>query len=183
MLLERDRSQLLIVDVQEKLLPAMHEGDRMVDRCGILLQAAAELGVPATVSEQYSKGLGPTVERLGNLKGDAPVMEKNHFSCAADTEILRLIANQADEGRRQLVIAGIESHVCVLQSALGFKQGGLDVYVAMDAVTSRKQESVDLARDRFLSNRITPVNTEMVLFEWLQVSGTPEFKTVSKLIK
>jgi nicotinamidase-related amidase len=110
-------------------------------------------------------------------------MEKQHFSCAADTTMLSHIANQADDGRRQLIIAGIESHVCVLQSALGFRQGGLDVFVVMDAVTSRKQESVDLARDRFLSNRIAAVNTEMVAFEWLQVSGTPEFKTISKLIK
>jgi len=183
MLLERDRSQLLIVDVQEKLLKAMHDADRMVECCGVLLQTAQELGVPVTVSEQYRKGLGPTVEQLANLCGDTLVMEKNHFSCAVDTEILRRIADQADEGRRQLVIAGIESHVCVLQSALGFKRGGLDVYVAMDAVTSRRQESVDLARDRFLANRISAVNTEMVLFEWLQVSGTPEFKAVSKLIK
>jgi nicotinamidase-related amidase len=182
-ILDRDRSQLLIVDVQERLLPAMHEGERMIEQCGILLQTAAELGVPVTLSEQYRKGLGPTVERLDNLKGDAVVMEKQHFSCAADTTMLAHIADQADDGRRQLVIAGIESHVCVLQSALGFRQGGLDVFVVMDAVTSRKQESVDLARDRFLSNRIAAVNTEMVAFEWLQVSGTPEFKTISKLIK
>jgi nicotinamidase-related amidase len=182
-ILDRDRSQLLIVDVQERLLPAMHDGDRMVDQCGILLQAAAELGVLVTMSEQYRKGLGPTVERLDNLKGDAVVMEKTHFSCAADTHILAHIANQADDGRRQLVVAGIESHVCVLQSALGFKQGGMEVFVAMDAVTSRRQESVDLARDRLLSNRISAVNTEMVLFEWLHVSGTTEFKAVSKLIK
>lgn len=183
MILDRDRSQLLIIDVQEKLLPAMHQGDRMVERCGVLLQTAVELGVPVTISEQYRKGLGPTVERLDNLKGDAVVMEKQHFSAAADTDILSHIANRADDGRRQLVIAGIESHVCVLQSALGFRQGGLDVFVAMDAVTSRQQESVDLARDRFLANRIMPVNTEMVAFEWLHVSGTPEFKAVSKLIK
>lgn len=183
MILDRDRSQLLIVDVQEKLLPAMHEGERMVERCGVLLQTAAELGVPVTVSEQYRKGLGPTVERLDSLKGDAVVMEKQHFSCAADPDILAHVADQADAGRRQLVVAGIESHVCVLQSALGFRQGGLDVFVVMDAVTSRKQDSVDLARDRFLSNRIAAVNTEMVAFEWLHVSGTPEFKAVSKLIK
>jgi nicotinamidase-related amidase len=182
-ILDRDRSQLLIVDVQEKLLPAMHDGDRMVEQCGVLLQAAAELGVPVTMSEQYRKGLGPTVERLDNLKGDATVMEKSHFSCAADTDILSHIADQADTGRRQLVVAGIESHVCVLQSALGFKQGGMDVFVVMDAVASRRPESVDLARDRLIANRISAVNTEMVLFEWLQVSGTPEFKTLSKLIK
>lgn len=183
MLLDKDRSQLLIVDVQERLLPAIHEGERVVERCGILLQAAAELGVPVTVSEQYRKGLGPTVERLGNLKGDAPVMEKMHFSCSADPDLLHHIAEAANAGRRQLVIGGIESHICVLQSAMGFKQAGLDVFVAMDATGSRRQESVDLARDRFVVNRIGAVNVEMVLFEWMHVSGTPEFKAVSKLIK
>lgn len=82
-----------------------------------------------------------------------------------------------------MVVAGIEAHVCVLQSALGFKKAGFDVYVAMDATTSRLQSSVDLARDRLLANRVTPVNAEMVLFEWLNVSGTPEFKAISKLAK
>ena len=183
MLLDRERSQLLIIDVQEKLLPAMLEGDRMVDGCSVLLQTAAELSVPVTISEQYRKGLGPTVGRLNNFKEYATVMEKQHFSCAANPDILSHIANQADEGRRQLVIGGIEAHVCVLQSALGFRQGGFDVFVVMDAVTSRRRESIDLARDRFLANRIAAVNTEMVIFEWLQVSGTPEFKALSKLIK
>lgn len=183
MILDRARSQLIIVDVQERLLPAMQEGDRMVERCGLLMQGAGELGVPILVSEQYRKGLGPTVERLDTLKGDAVMMEKMHFSCAADPDMLVHVSELAKEGRRQLVLAGIESHVCVLQSALGFKQAGFDVYVAMDATTSRRQDSVDLARDRLLANRITPVNAEMVLFEWLHVSGTPEFKAVSKLVK
>jgi len=183
MLLDRDRSQVLIVDVQERLLPAMHEGDQMVERCGLLIQGAVELGVPVTISEQYRKGLGPTVDRLDNIKGDATVMEKMHFSCAADPDMLKHISDIALNDRRQLVVAGIESHVCVLQSALGFKQAGLDVFVAMDATTSRLQSSVDLARDRFVANRVSAINVEMALFEWMQVSGTPEFKTISKLVK
>ena len=183
MILDRERSQVVIVDVQERLLPAMYEGDRMVDRCGILMQGAVELGVPITVSEQYRKGLGPTVARLDNLKGDAVVREKMHFSSSADPDILADVSNHANAGRRQMVVAGIEAHVCVLQSALGFKKAGFDVYVAMDATTSRRQDSVDLAHDRLLANRVTPVNVEMVLFEWLHVSGTPEFKAVSKLVK
>jgi nicotinamidase-related amidase len=106
-----------------------------------------------------------------------------HFSSSADPEILADVSNHANDGRRQMVIAGLEAHVCVLQSALGFKKAGFDVYVAMDATTSRRQDSVDLARERLLANRVTPVNVEMVLFEWLHVSGTPEFKAVSKLVK
>src|SRR5207302_819215 len=87
MLLNAERSQLLIIDLQERLLPAMHHGDAIVERCAILLQAAQELSVPATISEQYRKGLGATVARLDNAKGAAPVMAKMHFSCAADPAI------------------------------------------------------------------------------------------------
>lgn len=183
MLLSADRSQLLIVDVQDRLLPAMHEGEAMVDRCAILLQAAQELGVPATISEQYRKGLGATVARLDNAKGAAPVMEKMHFSCAADPAIGKHVRDAAANGRRQLVVAGIESHVCVLQSALQFKEQGLDVFVVGDAVTSRRPESVAFAFERMRGAGIDVVNTEMALFEWLHVAGTPAFKSLSKLIK
>jgi len=183
MLLDAATSQLLIVDVQERLLPAMHEGDAMVDRCALLLQAAQELGVPATVSEQYRKGLGATVPRLDNVKGASPILEKMHFSCAADPGLAQRVGELAAQGRRQLVVAGIESHVCVLQSVLGFKAAGLDVYCAADAVTSRKPESVAVALDRMRADGVNVVNTEMVAFEWLHIAGTPTFKVVSKLIK
>ena len=183
MILDRDRSQLVIVDVQERLVPVMYEGDRMIDKCALLMQGATELGVPVIISEHYRKGLGPTVPQLDVLKGEAVVREKIHFSCSEDPDILADASNLANAGRRQMVVAGIEAHVCVLQSALGFKKAGFDVYVAMDATTSRLQSSIDLARDRLLANRITPVNAEMVLFEWLNVSGTPEFKAISKLVK
>jgi nicotinamidase-related amidase len=182
-LLDAARAQLLIVDVQDRLLPAMHDGEAMVDRCALLLQAAAELKVPATVSEQYRKGLGATVARLDNLRGDAAVLEKMHFSCARDPALAARIGGLAAAGRRQLVIGGVESHVCVLQSALGFAEMGLTVFVVADAVTSRRPESVALALDRFRAHGIGVVNAEMVVFEWLEVAGTPAFKTLSKLVK
>ena len=183
MLLDRNRSQLLVVDVQERLMPAMHEGDRMADRCAILMQAAHRLGVPVTISEQYRKGLGATIARLDNVKGDAPVLEKMHFSCADDDAIARRVDGLAEAERSQLVICGIEAHVCVLQSALGFKDMGLHVAVAADAVTSRRQDSVNLALTRLTAAGVAVVNTEMALFEWLHRSGTPEFKELSPLIR
>lgn len=183
MLLEATLSQLLIVDVQERLLPAMHNGDAIVNRCAILLQAAQELGVPRVISEQYSKGLGATVSHLDSAKGDTPIMAKMHFSCAADPALAKHINGLAAAGRRQLVIAGIESHVCVLQSALAFQSQGLEVFVVGDAVTSRHPDSVIFAFERMRGAGIQVVNTEMTLFEWLWIAGTPVFKTVSKLIK
>jgi nicotinamidase-related amidase len=184
MILDRACSQLLVVDVQERLMPAMHDGERMADRCGILMQAAHRLGIPVTISEQYRKGLGPTIARLGNLAGDAPVLEKMYFSCAEDAVIRARVDSLAKAERTQLVICGIESHVCVLQSALGFKERlGLRVAVVADAVTSRQPESVSLAFDRMRAAAVSVVNTEMALFEWMNRAGTPAFKELSPLIK
>ena len=183
MLLDRARAQLLVVDVQERLLPAMHDGERMAERCAILMQAAQRLSIPVTISEQYRKGLGATVARLDTIKGDAAVMEKTHFSCAADPAIAAHVEGLARAGRNQLVICGIEAHVCVTQSALGFKEMGMPVTVVADAVTARRPESMALAFARMSAAGVTVANTEMALFEWLHQAGTPEFKDLSKLIK
>ena len=183
MLLEVARSQVLIVDVQERLLPAMHEADALIARCAVLLQAAATMRVPVLMSEQYRKGLGVTAARLLDLRGDASVLEKMHFSCAEDPAMAAHVRSLATQGRDQLLIAGIESHVCVLQSALGFKAAGLDVYVVADAMTSRRPESIALAQWRLRGAGISLVNTEMVAFEWLRICAAAEFKTVSRLIK
>lgn len=183
MLLDRARAQLLVVDVQERLLPAMHDGDAMVERCAVLMQAAQRLGIPVTVSEQYRKGLGPTVPRLDNIKGDAVVMEKMHFSCSADPAMAAHVEGVSRSGRSQLVICGIEAHVCVTQTALGFKAMGLPVSVITDAVTSRRPESMRTAMDRLSAAGVTLANTEMAVFEWLHQAGTPAFKDLAKLIK
>jgi nicotinamidase-related amidase len=183
MILDRARSQLLVVDVQDRLLPAMFEGERMVDRCAVLMQAAQRLGIPVTISEQYRKGLGATIGRLDNIKGDAAVLEKMHFSCAADPGIRDHVQRVSAAGRTQLVVCGIESHVCVMQSVLGFQDLGLDVYTVADAVTSRDPASVTVATQRMRHAGTSVVTTEMALFEWLHVAGTPEFKELSKLIK
>lgn len=183
MLLDRARAQLLVVDVQDRLLPAMHEGEAMVERCALLMQAAHRLGIPLTISEQYRRGLGATVARLDNLKGGAAVMEKAHFSCAADPAIAAHIEGLARSGRSQVMICGIEAHVCVTQSALGFKERGLPVTVITDAVTSRRPESVAVASSRLAAAGVTLANTEMAVFEWLHQAGTPEFKDLAKIIK
>jgi nicotinamidase-related amidase len=183
MLLEAGRSQLLIVDVQERLLPAMHEGEALLDQCALLLQTAAEMGVPALVSEQYPKGLGHTVPRIVEAAGASPVMEKMHFSCASDPAMAAHVEKLAKGGRNQVIVAGIEAHVCVMQSAIEFQQKGLDVYVVADAVTARKPESKALALARMEAAGVTPVTTEMMAFEWLHIAGTPAFKVVSKLMR
>ncbi len=183
MLLDAAHAQLLIVDVQERLLPAMQDGEAIVDCSVILLKAAAALNIPALLSEQYRKGLGATVPRLFEVKGNRLVFEKMSFSCAADAAIAAHVMATASQGRRQIVIAGIEAHICVLQTALGFHAMGLDVFVVADATGSRRPDSVTLAHQRLRHGGVTIVNTEMVLFEWLRLAGTPSFKMLSKLIK
>lgn len=184
MLLERQRTQLLVVDMQERLAPHIDQGDSAVHNAGILLQAAARLGIPVTVTEQYVKGLGPTVAPLQPHMAEATVFEKIHFSCAADPDIRRHLRKiEQEQGRDQIVICGIEAHICVLQTALGLTHAGHRIAVVLDAVGSRKPQSRDIAMARMLQNDIETVTTEMVLFEWMEQAATDEFRALSKLIK
>jgi nicotinamidase-related amidase len=109
-LLDRSCSQLLVVDVQERFMSVVHEAQIMVDRCAILVQAAQKLGIPTTITEQYRKGLGPTTARLDDIKGDAPILEKTHFSCANDQAIVERVRGLVSEGRSQILVCSIESH-------------------------------------------------------------------------
>ncbi|HLF58073.1 MAG TPA: hydrolase [Alphaproteobacteria bacterium] len=180
MLIERDRSCLLLIDVQERLLASMDNAARLVSNCAVLLKAAARLGVPVLASEQYPKGLGPTVPELAALVPEGAPVTKTEFSCAAAPGYLDRLR---ETGRDQLVLAGIEAHVCVLQTALQLRDLGYKMFVVADAVSSRKPESAALAVSRMRDAGVVPVTTEMVLFEWLGRAGTPEFKELSALIK
>lgn len=180
MLIRRDHSALFVVDEQSHLAPAMFSRDQAVANTAILLKAAARLGVPVLASEQYPKGLGTTVPQIAALLPPGSTAEKIHFSCAADPGIT---ARVEALGRRQVVVAGMEAHVCVLQTALDLKERGYDVHVVADATSSRRPESHALAMDRLRLAGIPVVNTEMVVFEWLGQAGTAEFKELLALIK
>lgn len=185
MLLDRHQSQLLIVDIQERLLPAMAAPEALLAHVQKLCAGARELSVPISLSEQYPKGIGATVASVREAAGNsAVVLEKMHFSCARDTNIAMRINELGQVHRRkQIVVCGIESHVCVLQSAIDFQARGYEVAVVADAVSSRSEASKTIALDRLRQSGVTIVTTEMVLFEWLAVAGTDQFRTVSKLIK
>ena len=184
MLLDAERAQLLVIDIQDRLQPHINDGDNVVRNTGILLEAARTLGIPVTVSEQYRKGLGLTVTAIRDKVDEAEIFEKIHFSCAADEAIARHLRHlETSTGRDQIVICGTEAHICVLQSALGFHASGHRVAVVMDAVGSRRAQSRDLALARMLRHGLETVNTEMALFEWLKQAGTDDFRHLSKLIK
>ncbi len=180
MLIEAARSLFLLVDVQENLGPVMAEPRPVYRNCALLLRAAARLDIPVIVSEQYPKGLGHTLGELRELAPAGAVMEKMHFSCAAEPTIAERVRAS---GRDQIVVAGIEAHVCVLQTALGFKAAGYDVFVAGDACSSRVAANHASALARMAANGIDVAASESVVFEWLHVAGTPQFKDLIALIK
>ena len=180
MLLEADRSQLLLVDEQEKLMAAMHRAEETAANSLRLLTAARRLQVPITASEQYPRGLGPTVAAVAAALPNDARLAKLHFAVTSDGP---LMARLAGFGRPQVVLVGVEAHVCVLQTAIALKQRSYQPAVVWDAVTSRTAEAKELARDRLLANGVEVVNAEMVLFEWLGAAGTPEFKDLSPLVR
>jgi nicotinamidase-related amidase len=181
MLMDAGKASLLIIDVQERLLPAMLEPERVVAKTQILLKAAEELALPVTISEQYPKGLGRTVSALQT--SSARVMEKLAFSCWRDEAIKSHLVTLHESGRPQVIVTGIEAHVCVLQSCVDLAQAGFAVFAVADAMSSRKAESAELAFERLRMNDVQVVNTEMVVFELLDKAGTAAFKSLTGLIK
>lgn len=179
MLIDRHQSLLLIVDIQEKLAPAIHDGAAAIANNRRLLAAAGRLGVPVLVSEQYVRGLGPTVPDLQPLPAAAR-FDKTHFSCAREPGFLERLAQT---GRRQILVTGMETHVCVLQTVLGLLDAGYAVFLIADAASSRTPENRAAAIARASAAGAHIVTTEMVLFEWLECAGTDDFRALLPLIK
>jgi nicotinamidase-related amidase len=184
-LLSANRSRLVLVDLQEKLLPAIEGSARIVARCERLLAAAGIFDVPVSATEQYPHGLRPTVEplrrRLAEISKIPEIPEKLRFSGAASLDWA--VPGVAPAERDQIILAGIETHVCILQSAFDLAAGGFRVYVPVDAVGSRFSEDRETALRRLEAAGITLVTTESVLFEWCEVAGTDRFKQISRLVR
>ncbi len=177
-LLSRDTSALLVVDVQDRLLAVMAEARRIVWNSRRLIDGATTLGVPVLATEQYPKGLGKTAAELLPLLGEIP--SKLTFSCGGCPEIFE---NLQEQGKYQILVAGIEAHVCVLQTVLDLLADGFRVFVALDAVGSRFDTDCQTALRRMESSGATLTTTEAALFEWCEVAGTPEFKKISALVR
>ncbi len=183
-LLQRDRSTLVVIDMQERLMPAIAEGDAVTRAAGILIEAARHLEVPVVVTEQYPKGLGSTIDAIsGRLPNDAAVVEKMTFSAARNHDFGAQIDEFKAGGRDHIVICGVESHVCVMQTAADLDAQGCAVHIVADACGSRAPASKNAALARFGALGISRVTTEMAVFEWLEAAGTAEFKAVSRLVK
>jgi nicotinamidase-related amidase len=169
---------LLVVDVQEKLIRLIPGARRIEWNIARLVRGAKILQVPVLATEQYPKGLGPTTAELAALLG--PVPAKIGFSCLSCGEIVDRLA--ADD-RPKVLLAGIESHVCIQQTALDLLASGRSVYVAVDAVGSRFAIDAQIALQRMQSSGATLTTTEAALFEWCEAAGTPEFKQISAMVR
>jgi len=179
--LDAGSAALVVIDVQEKLCQAMDEKvlRHLVRNAGILLEAAAELQIPVVGTEQYVKGLGELLPALKNRLTE-PALEKMTFSCCGDPAF---VAKLQALGRRQVIVVGMECHVCVLQTVLELLDAGFNVHLVRDAVMSRRKENwlVGLETARDAGAVIT--STEAALFQLLRVAGTDEFKKLSKLVR
>lgn len=176
-------SALVVVDVQERLIAAMRHEDQaaMARNVPILLRAAAAVGVPAIVTEQYPKGLGATVEPVREaLSAETPVIEKLVFSCGRSEPFRDALT--ATE-RKTAIVCGMEAHVCVLQTVADLIEQGYSVHVVADAVSSRTEDNRRVGLDLARQMGAVVTSTETVAFQWVGGAGTDAFKVVSKLVK
>jgi nicotinamidase-related amidase len=179
--LDRNNAVLVVIDVQEKLCRAMDDKvlERLTGNIGVLQEAARELGIPVVATEQYVKGLGETLCVLKERLTD-PALEKMTFSCCGESSFPERLKSL---GRKQVIITGMETHVCVLQTVIELLDAGYTVHLVRDAVMSRRKENwfVGLEAARDAGAVIT--STEAALFQLLRVAGTEEFKRLSKLVR
>jgi nicotinamidase-related amidase len=169
---------LVVVDVQEKLMPLIAGSRRIIWNLRRLLDAAEATGINVLATEQYPQGLGPTVPELADRLGEIP--SKTAFSCAGCGPFA---ARLEASGASKVMVSGIEAHVCVQQTVLDLLAGGYHVYVPVDAVGSRYMIDYETGLKRMESAGATLTTTESALFEWCQVSGTPTFKKISALVR
>ncbi len=174
-LIRADLSALLVVDVQERLLSHVHGWQRMLGHIDWLVQVAQRLDVPVAATEQYPKGIGHTHAQLAARLPAEATAEKLHFSCVAANCLPGLPGME----RPQVVVCGIEAHVCVLQTVLELAAAGKQVFVVAEAIGSRDPEHKALALERMRAQGITIVCREMVAFEWLHQAGTDKFREIS----
>lgn len=179
--LQPEDALLVVVDLQEKLLPAIAERERVVKRSLVMIRAAQTLGIPILWTEQYKKGLGDTVAEVKDAIGEAArPMEKVAFGCLCDEAVA---AETKVSGKRQMILVGIEAHVCVLQTALKALAEGWTVFLAEDALGSRRMSDRETALRRLAQAGCVPATVEMLIMEALGVAQGEKFKSVLPLLK
>jgi|LSQX01.1.fsa_nt_gb nicotinamidase-related amidase len=177
--LQSHEAVMLIIDIQQRLVPAMARRESVIKNTEILVETAKKLGIPIVVTEQYPKGLGKTVEKIGEKLDTGFVYEKITFS-ACTQEVMSALERL---GRKKVIVTGMETHVCVFQSVRGLLESGYMVFVVEDAVCSRRPRNHKLGLSLMHDMGAVITSTETIFFDLLKQAGTPLFRELSKLIK
>lgn len=179
-MLTTENTCLVVVDIQEKLLPVMQKPEHVLKNASILVQMAKTLDLPILWCQQAPRALGPTVDEIATLLADTVPIDKTSFSCCGDQAFMQKIDHLKPE---TTILCGIESHVCVFQTAMDLIQHGLKVHVAADATSSRTQENKTIGLDRMAEEGAVITSTEMLMFELLRDANHEKFSELAKLIK
>jgi nicotinamidase-related amidase len=176
----KENTLALIIDVQERLFPHIHENELLEKNLKTLINGLKVLEIPLLVTEQYPKGLGPTIPSVHNILNFYPVIEKISFSCCDEPVFLKSLI---DSYKQNIIITGIESHVCILQTVLDLLGRNYQPVIIEECVSSRKISDKKVALKRMKQEGAIISTLESILFELLRVSGTDQFKAISKLVK
>lgn len=170
----------VVIDIQERLFPVMTEKNAMLEKTKTLVMGLQELSIPLLVTQQYTKGLGETIADVSTLISKFSYIEKTSFSCYDEPSFVSALE---DYEPTNVIITGIESHVCVLQTAIDLKAAGYNPIIVWDAVSSRNKSDKKIALERLRYEGIMITTSESILFELIKSAKTPEFKAISRLIK
>jgi len=180
MRITKENTTALFIDFQERLFPAMNEKETLLKNTKMLVEGFAILGIPTAFTQQYTKGLGETIEELRTLVPGFTAIEKSDFSCFGAEEYTDFLQEHQS---KTIILCGIEAHVCVLQTAIDLKEAGFHPVVITDCITSRNALSKDSAIDRLRFENIMTATCESILFELTGSAKAAEFKAISKLVK
>jgi nicotinamidase-related amidase len=180
MRITKENTAGLVIDIQERLFPVMNNKEQLLKNTQILIAGLKELGIPTHFTQQYSKGLGETLENVKSLVDNFTYFEKADFSCFDASEYKNALK---ESEVKNIIICGIEAHVCVLQTAVDLKEAGYNPIIVADCISSRSEENKALALERFRFENILTTSYESILFELARSAKAPEFKAISKLVK
>ena len=180
--LEAERCALVVIDIQQKLLPPIFQKDQLLRNAQLIIRAAGVLKIPALVSTQYAKGLGGTVPEIASLLPETDAIDKNLFSCFG-SDVFCTLLKRLPGNRNTLLLCGMESHICVMQTALAALREGYLVHIASDAVSSRTEWNWKIGLDRMRAAGAVISSTEMMIYELMRSSSSPAFKEMLPHLK
>ena len=179
-LLSIDSTILILIDYQERLFPAMHDKGNLLSNVLKLVEGIRCLGIPIILTEQYPKGLGATLPEIKAMLPDVTALEKICFNCCDNENFCTALEHS---GRHQVLLAGIEAHICIYQTAIGLARKGYQVNVVSDCTSSRDPDNKKAAIDRLIAYAMPPTTTEMALFELVKTGSGDIFKRISSIVK